>query len=165
MKKSLANISRLDILSWMQWITEYAITYENNRFDMVNRAAPSFWFENFQSRSFLLKISKIWSYFSHFRPLLIKILSFFIIYWNNIETNLAEINLVKRNADKISHCLFFSLINLSPIGHLMTAYQTADCERRHILVVLKDELTILQNRETYDRSPPSNIKMINLYID
>ena len=61
------------------------------------------------------------------------------------ETNLAEINLVKRHADKISHCFlfFFSFIDLPPIGHLMTAYQTADCERSHILVVLKDELTTL----------------------
>ena len=46
----------------------------------------------------------------------------------------------------------------------MMAYQTADYERSHILVVLKDELTIPQNRKTYDRTPPSNIKMINLCI-
>ena len=37
MKKLPANINRLDILSWMQWITEYATTYENSRFDILHR--------------------------------------------------------------------------------------------------------------------------------
>ena len=35
MKKLPANINRLDALSWMYWITEYAVTYENNRFDIL----------------------------------------------------------------------------------------------------------------------------------